>query len=64
LKLTIIITQKKWRWKSEIPPFVSSDFFLPSSKLIATHVNTENYSKELKNAIDRYLKKSKIAIRV
>jgi len=48
---------KKMALKSEIPPFVSSDF-PPPPPTIATHVNTENYSKELKNAIDRYLKKA------
>ena len=47
---------KKMALKSEKAPIVSSDF-PPPPPTIATHVNTENYSKEVKNAINMYLKK-------
>ncbi|MEZ4968615.1 MAG: M56 family metallopeptidase [Flavobacteriaceae bacterium] len=47
---------KKMTLKQEIAPATSSDF-PPPPPTIATHVNTENYSKEIKNAIDTYLKK-------
>ncbi|MBC8770309.1 M56 family metallopeptidase [Arenibacter sp. BSSL-BM3] len=44
--------------KAKIVPVVSSDF-PPPPPTIATHVNTENYSKEVKYAINTYLKKAK-----
>lgn len=49
---------KKISLKSEKTPIVSSDF-PPPPPTIATHVNTENYSKEMKYAIDTYLKKAR-----
>ncbi|RAJ11333.1 M56 family metallopeptidase [Arenibacter echinorum] len=44
--------------KAKMVPVVSSDF-PPPPPTIATHVNTENYSKEVKYAINTYLKKAK-----
>ncbi|MEQ8220519.1 MAG: M56 family metallopeptidase [Arenibacter sp.] len=49
---------KKAVLKAELVPVVSSDF-PPPPPTIATHVNTEKYSKELKYAIDTYLKKAR-----
>ena len=49
---------KKVVLKAELVPVVSSDF-PPPPPTIATHVNTENYSKEVKNAINTYLKKAR-----
>lgn len=46
---------KKVVLKAELVPVVSSDF-PPPPPTIATHVNTENYSKQMKNAINTYLK--------
>lgn len=49
---------KKVVLKAELVPVVSSDF-PPPPPTIATNVNTENYSKEVKNAINTYLKKAR-----